>query len=255
MNISQFLKSLGLEHLRDIFEREQVRSPSSLCRYEHVVQSYANVIVSFDSLSSCSSVPALSFPSILAALKHRFTALLDWSLRDARSHDGWRAEGPRLRVNHAGHSFAHRWREQAPAAPCEPDATVIVQLASLPELLFLFLSLLLVALVNPQWCRELANWLAEFLQCKWLVFVRLIRGNWRVSVISGTAVWQQIPYYSFSPLQYVLQRFGSLFFFKACMQRVNYSERTAHVLWTDPASLLMLEKCTSAIELQELVRS
>lgn len=24
MNISQFLKSLGLEHLRDIFEREQV---------------------------------------------------------------------------------------------------------------------------------------------------------------------------------------------------------------------------------------
>lgn len=26
MNISQFLKSLGLEHLRDIFEREQVRS-------------------------------------------------------------------------------------------------------------------------------------------------------------------------------------------------------------------------------------
>lgn len=25
MNISQFLKSLGLEHLRDIFEREQVR--------------------------------------------------------------------------------------------------------------------------------------------------------------------------------------------------------------------------------------
>ena len=26
MNISQFLKSLGLEHLRDIFEREQVRT-------------------------------------------------------------------------------------------------------------------------------------------------------------------------------------------------------------------------------------
>lgn len=28
MNISQFLKSLGLEHLRDIFETEQVRSCS-----------------------------------------------------------------------------------------------------------------------------------------------------------------------------------------------------------------------------------
>lgn len=26
MNISQFLKSLGLDHLRDIFEREQVSS-------------------------------------------------------------------------------------------------------------------------------------------------------------------------------------------------------------------------------------
>lgn len=28
MNISQFLKSLGLEHLRDIFEREQVSASS-----------------------------------------------------------------------------------------------------------------------------------------------------------------------------------------------------------------------------------
>lgn len=28
MNISQFLKSLGLEHLRDIFEREQVSANS-----------------------------------------------------------------------------------------------------------------------------------------------------------------------------------------------------------------------------------
>lgn len=27
MNISQFLKSLGLDHLRDIFEREQVSAP------------------------------------------------------------------------------------------------------------------------------------------------------------------------------------------------------------------------------------
>lgn len=30
MNISQFLKSLGLEHLRDIFEREQVSARDKL---------------------------------------------------------------------------------------------------------------------------------------------------------------------------------------------------------------------------------
>lgn len=30
MNISQFLKSLGLEHLRDIFEREQVSYRTSV---------------------------------------------------------------------------------------------------------------------------------------------------------------------------------------------------------------------------------
>lgn len=30
MNISQFLKSLGLEHLRDIFEREQVSLKNDL---------------------------------------------------------------------------------------------------------------------------------------------------------------------------------------------------------------------------------
>lgn len=34
MNISQFLKSLGLEHLRDIFEREQVSCvKKNLCEY------------------------------------------------------------------------------------------------------------------------------------------------------------------------------------------------------------------------------
>lgn len=33
MNITQFLKSLGLEHLRDIFETEQVSGKSDLCLY------------------------------------------------------------------------------------------------------------------------------------------------------------------------------------------------------------------------------
>lgn len=38
MNISQFMKSLGLEHLRDIFEREQVRNKDNVkniqCEYK-----------------------------------------------------------------------------------------------------------------------------------------------------------------------------------------------------------------------------
>lgn len=33
MNITQFLKSLGLEHLRDIFETEQVSGKPHLCLY------------------------------------------------------------------------------------------------------------------------------------------------------------------------------------------------------------------------------
>lgn len=36
MNISQFLKSLGLEHLRDIFEREQVSHLKNTAHYRAV---------------------------------------------------------------------------------------------------------------------------------------------------------------------------------------------------------------------------
>lgn len=149
MNISQFLKSLGLEHLRDIFEREQVRSPNSIWRSEHGFQSYANIIASFTWLPSCFRIPALSFqPFSLQWSAVSLLCLIGLSvMRGGPKVLGSELITPSL----VGHSFAHRWREQAPAEPSEREAAMIVQLTSCSFFSFCFL-------LHESSCSEVIRW-------------------------------------------------------------------------------------------------